>query len=107
MYYSLPDDVPFIVDVNTGDIRTSMALDYEKQSEYKFVVTAKDGATDPRLATATVTVRVSDIEDELPIFHIATHEVKVPENVPDHTVIQVKVSIFLPVCFATVSGIRV
>ncbi|XP_065211081.1 cadherin-99C isoform X2 [Planococcus citri] len=90
VYYSLPEDVPFIIDVNSGDIRTSIALDYETQPEYKFVVTAKDGATDPRLATATVTVKVTDVEDELPIFHIAQHEVKVPENVPDHTVIQVK-----------------
>lgn len=122
VYYSLTEDVPFIVDANSGDIRTSQALDYEKESvscaparilkwressnptmrvpfffsqEYKFVVTAKDGASEPRLATATVTVRVTDIEDELPIFHVAVHEVKVPENVPDHTVIQVSVSVFL------------
>lgn len=32
VYYSLPDDVPFIIDVNSGDIRTSTELDYEKQS---------------------------------------------------------------------------
>ncbi len=31
IHYSLPEDVPFIVDVNSGDLRTSMALDYEKQ----------------------------------------------------------------------------
>lgn len=56
------------------------------------MVTAKDGATDPRLATATVTVEVIDVEDELPIFHLAKYDVEVPENVPDHNVIQVKVS---------------
>lgn len=27
--YSLPTDIPFAIDANTGDIRTSMALDYE------------------------------------------------------------------------------
>ncbi|KAK7603537.1 hypothetical protein V9T40_003536 [Parthenolecanium corni] len=90
VYYSLPEDVPFIIDGKSGDIRTSTALDYEKQSEYKFVVTAKDGATDPRLATATVTVKVTDIEDELPIFHVPMYEVKVPENVPGFEVMQVK-----------------
>lgn len=36
VYYSLPEDVPFIIDVNSGDIRTSSALDYEKQSVNKF-----------------------------------------------------------------------
>lgn len=61
--------------------------------EYKFVVTAKDGATDPRLATATVTVKVTDIEDELPIFHVPMYEVKVPENVPGFEVMQVKVNL--------------
>lgn len=32
VYYSLPEDVPFIIDGKSGDIRTSTALDYEKQS---------------------------------------------------------------------------
>lgn len=60
--------------------------------EYRFTVTAKDGAPDPRLATATVTVEVMDIDDELPIFHLLSYEAKVPENVPDFMVTQVKVS---------------
>lgn len=54
------------------------------------MVTAKDGAPDPRLATATVTVQVLDIEDELPIFHILEYKSRVPENVPDYMIIQVK-----------------
>lgn len=32
VHYSLPSDIPFVVDVNTGDIRTKSALDYEQQS---------------------------------------------------------------------------
>lgn len=30
--YSLPDDLPFLIDANTGHIRTAMALDYEKNN---------------------------------------------------------------------------
>ena len=60
--------------------------------EYKFVVTARDGAPDPRLATATVTVQVLDVEDEVPIFHQSSYEAGVKENVPDYMVIQVTVS---------------
>lgn len=30
--YSLPDDLPFLIDANTGHIRTAMALDYEKNT---------------------------------------------------------------------------
>nr|CAD7198411.1 unnamed protein product [Timema douglasi] len=90
IYYSLPDDVPFAVDAMTGEIRTKIKLDYEDKMEYKFVITAKDGAPDPRLSTATVTVEVLDIDDEVPIFHLLSYEARVPENVPDYIVTQVK-----------------
>lgn len=61
--------------------------------EYKFVVTAKDGASEPRIATATVTVHVTDVEDEPPIFHLPMYDALVPENVPNYVVTQVKVKI--------------
>ena len=56
------------------------------------MVTARDGAPDYRLATATVTVKVIDVEDEVPIFRQSSYEARVKENMPDHTVIQVTVS---------------
>ncbi|XP_046585956.1 cadherin-99C isoform X1 [Neodiprion lecontei] len=87
--YFAPDDIPFTVDPETGDVLTKIALDYEQNHEYKFVVTARDGAPDPRLATATVTVRVIDVEDEVPIFHQSSYEARVKENVPDYMVTQV------------------
>ena len=65
--------------------------------EYRFVVTAKDGASDPRIATATVTVEVVDVDDELPIFHLTSYEAQVPENMPDYIVTQVKVWILNPI----------
>ncbi|XP_053595607.1 cadherin-99C isoform X1 [Microplitis demolitor] len=87
--YFAPDDIPFTVDPETGDVLTKIALDYEQNHEYKFVVTARDGAPDPRLATATVSVKVIDVEDEVPIFHQSSYEARVKENVPDYMVIQV------------------
>ncbi|OXU31282.1 hypothetical protein TSAR_011025 [Trichomalopsis sarcophagae] len=87
--YFAPDDIPFTVDPETGDVLTKLALDYEQNHEYKFVVTARDGAPDPRLATATVTVRVIDVEDEVPIFHQSSYEASVKENVPDYMVTHV------------------
>lgn len=56
-------------------------------------MTARDGAPDPRLATATVSVKVIDVEDEVPIFHQSSYEARVKENVPDYMVIQVVVSL--------------
>lgn len=87
--YSIPHDVPFKINMQTGEIVTKMSLDYETQKEYQFVVTARDNAPDSRLATASVTVNIIDIEDEFPIFHRTTYEAVVPENVPDFMVGQV------------------
>lgn len=84
--YSLPNDVPFTINSKSGEIKTKVSLDYETQKEYKFVVTAKDGAPDMRLGTASITVMVKDIPDELPKFSEPQIEVKVPENVPDMVV---------------------
>lgn len=47
------------------------------------MVTAQDGAADPRLSTATVTVLVSDMGDELPVFPQRVYEASVPENKAD------------------------
>ncbi|XP_071438739.1 cadherin-99C isoform X2 [Hetaerina americana] len=90
VYYSLPDDVPFSIEETTGIVRTKSALDFETEREYRFVVTAKDRAPDPRIATATVTVEVVDIDDEVPYFHSLSYDSSVPENVPDYMVTQVK-----------------
>lgn len=57
------------------------------------MVTAKDGAPDPRIGTASVTVSVKDVEDEIPLFHKTLYEAKVPENSPDFLVTQVHVCI--------------
>lgn len=62
------------------------------------MVTAKDGASDPRIGTASVTVSVKDVEDEIPVFHKTIYEAKVPENAPDFLVTQVHVSVFR-ICF--------
>lgn len=32
VHYSMPDDLPFLIDANTGHIRTATALDYEKNN---------------------------------------------------------------------------
>uniref|UniRef100_A0A6E8V4Y3 Cadherin domain-containing protein n=1 Tax=Anopheles coluzzii TaxID=1518534 RepID=A0A6E8V4Y3_ANOCL len=88
--YTVPSDIPFRIDSRTGEVRTKVALDYEKQKEYRFVVTAKDGAPEPRLGTASVTVKVRDVADEVPRFMESTVEIKVPENVPDMTVTTVR-----------------
>lgn len=88
--YYLPEDVPLKINASNGEIRTKVKLDFETKSLYKFMITAKDGATEPRLGTTMVTVRVNDIPDEVPKFVDTLIEVKVPENIPNYHLATVK-----------------
>lgn len=88
--YSIPSDLPFLIDSQSGEIKTRIKLDYENVQEYKFVVTAKDGAPDSRLGTASVTVAVLDVQDEVPTFVESLIEVRVSENIPDLVIATVK-----------------
>jgi protocadherin-15 len=56
-------------------------------------VTAKDGAAEPRLGTASVTVNVLDVPDEVPVFTKKSETITVPENAPDFFVTKVTVNI--------------
>ena len=81
--YYIPKNVPFSINSKSGEIKTKSKLDYETLKEYKFLVTAKDGALISRMGTATVTVKVQDAEDEVPKFFKNQIEISVPENIPD------------------------
>ncbi|XP_060645896.1 cadherin-99C [Drosophila nasuta] len=88
--YSIPTDIPFSINAKSGELRTATALDYERLNEYKFVVTAKDGAPDARLGTASVTVQVNDLPDEVPKFNDARINVRIPENEANYLVATVQ-----------------
>ncbi|KAH8311419.1 hypothetical protein KR044_006189 [Drosophila immigrans] len=88
--YSIPTDIPFSINAKSGELRTASALDYERLNEYKFVVTAKDGAPDARLGTASVTVQVQDLPDEVPKFNDARITVRIPENEANYLVATVQ-----------------
>lgn len=90
--YYLPEVVPFRINSTTGEIRTKIKLDFETKSNYKFMITAKDGALEPRIGTTMVTVLVNDIPDEMPQFDDTLIEVKVPENIPNYHLATVKAS---------------
>lgn len=64
-----------------------MPLDRETQSQYELEVEASDGAVDPRRTTLTLLVRVTDINDNSPVFFKPLYLVSVPENTPAGTII--------------------
>nr|XP_042896742.1 cadherin-99C [Parasteatoda tepidariorum] len=88
--YSLSGSNDFKLDALTGELRTIHALDFETQHVYHLLVMAKDSAPDSRFGTASVTVLVSDVQDEKPIFEKTSYEASVPENKANYDVIHLK-----------------
>ncbi|KAM7143822.1 LOW QUALITY PROTEIN: protocadherin alpha-10-like [Molossus nigricans] len=57
-------------------------LDRERVSNYELVVTARDGGSPSRLATASLSVEVADVNDNAPTFQQPEYTVFVKENNP-------------------------
>ncbi|XP_032113657.1 LOW QUALITY PROTEIN: protocadherin-19 [Sapajus apella] len=60
-------------------------LDRETQSHYSFRITALDGGDPPRLGTVGLNIKVTDSNDNNPVFGESTYTVSVPENSPPNT----------------------
>ncbi|XP_038952476.1 protocadherin alpha-4 isoform X21 [Rattus norvegicus] len=58
------------------------ALDRETTADYKVVVTARDGGSPSLWATASVSVEVADVNDNVPVFAQPEYTVFVKENNP-------------------------
>uniref|UniRef100_A0A671WZT3 Protocadherin-related 15a n=1 Tax=Sparus aurata TaxID=8175 RepID=A0A671WZT3_SPAAU len=76
----------FIISAN-GSIYTRVPLDRELRNQYDLVVEASDGAVDPRRTMLTLSVQVTDIDDNSPVFSQETYLVNVPENSPVGTLV--------------------
>lgn len=81
--YSLLGDKSerFKIDPVTGIISTNASLDREEWDIYYLIIMAQDSSTtDPRTATANLTVIVEDENDNTPIFPQAIYEVYISER---------------------------
>ncbi|XP_043918442.1 protocadherin Fat 1 [Protopterus annectens] len=58
----------FSIDLNTGSIFVLANLDYEDSQEYYLTVEARDGGTPSLSDVATVSINVTDINDNTPVF---------------------------------------
>ncbi|KAH3880472.1 hypothetical protein DPMN_004386, partial [Dreissena polymorpha] len=72
----------FSLDVGTGVIKTAHELDREVRDLYVFVVRATDSGTNRLSSTVTVSVTISDFNDNLPTFNKALYTANVLENDP-------------------------
>ena len=83
--YSLRDaDValPFVIEPNTGWIKTSQTLDREVAGSYRFYVEARDHGSPSLNAIATVRINVLDRNDNDPKMSQRVYDIVVSESAP-------------------------
>ena len=70
IFYSLDSSVQdtFSLNSSTGRITTRTQLDYERQAQYQFTVSASDMGTPPQVSVVTVLLRLINFDDECPRF---------------------------------------
>eukprot|EP00058_Branchiostoma_floridae_P010537 XP_002596025.1 hypothetical protein BRAFLDRAFT_84111 [Branchiostoma floridae] len=83
LYSIKPSSSDFSVDQSTGQITTLQQLDRETSTQVQFVVVASDQGRPSLSFTATVTVILLDINDNLPIFTQQSYMVTVDENMTE------------------------
>ena len=71
----------FAIDSLTGDIFLLQMLDYESIKLVNLVVAARDGGQPAMTATTAVTIMITDIDDNEPIFEQNVYQVAVDENI--------------------------
>ncbi|KAM6422630.1 protocadherin gamma-B5-like [Liasis olivaceus] len=81
----LEDDLPFKILPSSNNyytLLTDRPLDREKASQYNITVTATDRGTPPLSTHKTISLQISDINDNAPAFEKASYSIYVPENNP-------------------------
>lgn len=68
----------FAIDPLTGDIHTRQTFDYERESEYCFIVEARDKGD--KAATVRVQVTIKGVDEFSPIFTQKQYHFLLPEN---------------------------
>ncbi|KAM4732130.1 protocadherin alpha-5-like isoform 9-T9 [Anableps anableps] len=90
--YKMSQNEHFSLDVQSGgehgvltELVLQKALDREKQSVIKLVLTAVDGGIPPKSGTLQLTVNVIDVNDNTPVFSKSLYKVQIRENVSPGT----------------------
>ncbi|KFO19364.1 Protocadherin gamma-A10 [Fukomys damarensis] len=78
-------DLPFKIyssSKNYYKLVTDGALDREQDPEYNFTITATDRGKPPLSTSTYITLHITDVNDNAPVFHQASYVVHVAENNP-------------------------
>ncbi|XP_053104122.1 cadherin-19-like isoform X2 [Hemicordylus capensis] len=90
LFYSILEDQPyFFVEPTTGVIRTSSPVDRETKDKFFVVLQASDmiDQMGGRSGTTTVTINISDVNDNSPIFQEERYDMHVSEAASVGTII--------------------
>ncbi|KAL8194392.1 UNVERIFIED_CONTAM: hypothetical protein K2H54_016617 [Gekko kuhli] len=82
---SLQNHMPFKILASSNNyykLQTDSPLDREKHSEYNITIIATDKGNPPISTHKTVSVQISDINDNSPSFEKSSYTIYVPENNP-------------------------
>jgi len=69
------------IDEKTGSVRADIVLDFETCRLFEYTVTVSDLSEEPRTATASLVLRVTDLDDERPQFQRRAYYFSVPEDI--------------------------
>ena len=78
--YSINEDVPFVIGLNTGIITVSGNLDRETTDTYRFDVIATDLGNPPLSSSIRIRVEIDDTNDSPPVFEQSLYHGEVTEN---------------------------
>lgn len=77
----------FKVNENSGAITILQPLDYDSVQEYHLNITVQDLAYKPKTAVAMLTVILTDINDNPPVFNQTEYHAFIAENKPTYTAV--------------------
>ncbi|XP_030594791.1 protocadherin gamma-A2-like [Archocentrus centrarchus] len=94
VHCSVSDSVPFILKSSTSNfysLVTDSDLDRERASEYNITMTCSDEGVPSLSSSVTLTLQISDVNDNAPVFERTSYEAYIIENnTPDISVFTVK-----------------
>ncbi|XP_048840289.1 protocadherin alpha-C2-like isoform X4 [Brienomyrus brachyistius] len=92
--YNLSESKHFSIEIQSGidgakyaDLVLKKHLDREERSVHSLLLTAVDGGVPARSGTASIIVRVLDVNDNAPRFDQETYTVNITENAPISTLV--------------------
>lgn len=87
----MPTDLPFEVDLYTGDVMVTATLDFESAvTLYEFTVLGTDTGTPALTSSTRVRVRVTDVNDNAPVFTNTVFSFLVEEDMSPGAIVSIR-----------------